>query len=233
MSGTPEERKDAIGQPYTRDLTSVLHKFDHCACVVCKDGDHARHTTCIVCDACCCVEHMYPFPDEWEECVLCVRPVYECDCKLQPHIWCAECQVAWCIECGVERACNAPGCLGTLERRPGPSCPNCSDGRCGECGTVVCWGCSNDCTICGVRVCLRCFPMQACDPCMHEYPEHALSVCYQCLKMSPIEPPVRFWHEIEGWCAVHARMADTSLETYDPNMEHSDGNDEEGGDEEE
>lgn len=236
MSGTPEERKDAIGQPYSRDLTSVLHKFDHCACVVCKGRDHTQHTTCIVCDACCCVAHIHQPVDEWEECEDCCLVVYECECDdaTQPHQQCTECPATWCLGCGVERnGCSMPDCTGSAFGWHGPGCPNCSNGRCGECGCVVCWGCSHNCLVCKQRICDRCFPQQACSSLMYERPDHILGVCYQCLNASPIEPPLRFWLEIEGCCATHTRFPDTSLETYDPNMKHSDGDDEEGGDEEE
>lgn len=236
MSGTPEERKDAIGQPYTRDLLSVVHKFDHCACVVCGDHDHALHTTCVACDSCCCDAHVLPSVDEWEECEDCYLAVYECECDnvTQPHQKCMDCPATWCLECGVERnGCSVSDCTGSAFVWYGPGCPNCNNVRCGECGCIVCWGCSNSCLVCKQRVCTRCFPQQACSPLMYERPDHTLAVCYQCLKTSPIEPPAWFWHEMEGCCMVHARMEDTSLETYDPNVEHSDGDDEEGGDEEE
>lgn len=234
MSGTPEERKDAIGQPYTRDLLSVLHKFDHCVCVVCGDRDHALHTTCIVCDACCCAAHVLPPEDEWDECFFCNRPLYECDCQPHPHQQCADCPATWCLDCGTDRSdCSAPDCTGSAFPRYGPSCPNCGDARCAECGRVVCDGCSGCCFSCRQWVCTRCFPHAACSPLVYEHPDHTLCVCYQCLRTSPIDPPLRFVCDIEGVCAIHTRMPDTSLETYDPNVEHSDGDDEEGGDEEE
>lgn len=234
MSGTPEERKDAIGQLYTRDVLSVLHRFDHCICTVCGDRDHAQHTTCVVCDACCCRDHVQSDPDTWAECETCHDAVYACTCKTTPQQGCTNCPATWCIGCGVERShCDRPDCVGSVYSFFGPGCPNCDDAHCAECGISVCMGCANVCEACGKWVCIECFPAQACEPQRFERPEHVLSVCFQCLKTSPTPPRWQLTLFVAGHCATHLRDLDTSLETCETDMEERDGDNEDGGDKEE